>query len=46
MAERGIDKERYGWYRDLRRYGTVALAGFGLGFERCGFRRFRPVIPG
>jgi len=34
MAERGIDKEHYGWYRDLRRYGTVPHAGFGLGFER------------
>jgi asparaginyl-tRNA synthetase len=34
MAERGIDKERYTWYRDLRRYGTVPYAGFGLGFER------------
>src|SRR5207237_5831914 len=33
MAERGIDKEHYAWYRDLRRYGTVPDAGFGLGFE-------------
>src|SRR5690349_16828969 len=30
MAERGIDRERYAWYRDLRRYGTVPHAGFGL----------------
>jgi asparaginyl-tRNA synthetase len=30
MAERGIDKEHYAWYRDLRRYGTVPHAGFGL----------------
>ena len=30
MAERGIDQERYAWYRDLRRYGTVPHAGFGL----------------
>jgi asparaginyl-tRNA synthetase len=30
----GLDKERYWWYRDLRRYGTVPHAGFGLGFER------------
>jgi hypothetical protein len=29
MTERGIDKEHYGWYRDLRRYGTVPHAGFG-----------------
>jgi hypothetical protein len=34
MAERAIDKEHYAWYRDLRRYGTVPHAGFGLGFER------------
>ena len=31
MAERGIDNEHYAWYRDLRRYGTVPHAGFGLG---------------
>jgi hypothetical protein len=30
MAERGIDREHYTWYRDLRRYGTVPHAGFGL----------------
>jgi asparaginyl-tRNA synthetase len=30
MAEHGIDKENYAWYRDLRRYGTVPHAGFGL----------------
>jgi aspartyl-tRNA synthetase len=34
MAERGIDNHEYAWYRDLRRYGTVPHAGFGLGFER------------
>jgi asparaginyl-tRNA synthetase len=34
MAERGIDRGHYAWYRDLRRYGTVPHAGFGLGFER------------
>ena len=34
MAERGIDKELYAWHRDLRRYGTVPLAGSGLGLER------------
>jgi asparaginyl-tRNA synthetase len=34
MVERGIDKAHYAWYWDLRRYGTVPHAGFGLGFER------------
>ena len=33
MAERGIDKEHYGWYRDLRRYGTVPHAGFRPGLR-------------
>ncbi|MEK7389031.1 MAG: asparagine--tRNA ligase [Elusimicrobiota bacterium] len=34
MAECGIDKNAHSWYADLRRYGTVPHAGFGLGFER------------
>jgi asparaginyl-tRNA synthetase len=50
MTERGIDKEHYGWYRDLRRYGTVPHAGFGLGFERTlayvtGLSNVRDAIP-
>jgi asparaginyl-tRNA synthetase len=50
MAEHGIDKEHYSWYRDLRRYGTVPHAGFGLGFERTiayvtGIGNVRDVIP-
>jgi len=50
MAERAIDKEHYGWYRDLRRYGTVPHAGFGLGFERTiayvtGLSNVRDAIP-
>ncbi len=50
MAESGIDKEHYGWYRDLRRYGSVPHAGFGLGFERTiayatGLANVRDVIP-
>ena len=50
MAERRIDKEHYGWYRDLRRYGTVPHAGFGLGFERTlayvtGLSNVRDAIP-
>lgn len=34
LAEVGLPIEDYWWYRDLRRYGTVPHAGFGLGFER------------
>lgn len=34
LAEMGLNKEDYWWYRDLRRYGTVPHSGFGLGFER------------
>jgi asparaginyl-tRNA synthetase len=50
MAGRGIDKDHYGWYRDLRRYGTVPHAGFGLGFERTlayvtGLSNVRDAIP-
>jgi asparaginyl-tRNA synthetase len=50
LEEMGLDKEGYGWYRDLRRYGTVPHAGFGLGFERTilyatGMGNIRDVIP-
>jgi len=50
MTEAGMDKDHYGWYRDLRRYGTVPHAGFGLGFERTvayvtGLSNVRDVIP-
>jgi asparaginyl-tRNA synthetase len=50
MAAAGLDPQRYGWYRDLRRYGTVPHAGFGLGFERTvayatGLANVRDVIP-
>jgi len=50
MAEVGIDQESLGWYRDLRRYGTVPHAGFGLGFERTvayatGLSNVRDAIP-
>ena len=46
----GMNKNAYGWYRDLRRYGTVPHAGFGLGFERTvsyvtGMANVRDVIP-
>ena len=50
LEEMGLDKNDYGWYRDLRRYGTVPHAGFGLGFERLvayvtGMTNIRDVIP-
>jgi asparaginyl-tRNA synthetase len=50
MDEHKIDKAHYGWYRDLRRYGTVPHAGFGLGFERTlayvtGLANVRDAIP-
>ena len=50
MSGAKLDKEHYGWYRDLRRYGTVPHAGFGLGFERTvayatGLSNVRDVIP-
>jgi asparaginyl-tRNA synthetase len=50
MTELGLDREAYWWYRDLRRYGTVPHAGFGLGFERTvayitGMANVRDVIP-
>jgi asparaginyl-tRNA synthetase len=50
IAESGLDPNAYSWYRDLRRYGTVPHAGFGLGFERTvayvtGLSNVRDVIP-
>ncbi len=50
MGELGFDPEAYWWYRDLRRYGTVPHAGFGLGFDRSvayatGMANVRDVIP-
>jgi asparaginyl-tRNA synthetase len=50
LAEMGLDKEDYAWYRDLRRYGSVPHSGFGLGFERLvayvtGMQNVRDVIP-
>ena len=50
MIEVGLDPAHYGWYRDLRRYGSVPHAGFGLGFERTisyitGLANLRDVIP-
>jgi len=50
MAEQGLDAKNYWWYLDLRRYGTVPHAGFGLGLERVlqfitGMSNIRDVIP-
>jgi len=50
ITESGLDLAAYSWYRDLRRYGSVPHAGFGLGFERTvayvtGLSNVRDVIP-
>jgi len=50
IAEMGLNVDDYWWYRDLRRYGTVPHAGWGLGFERTinyatGMANIRDVIP-
>ncbi|GAB5559102.1 MAG: asparagine--tRNA ligase [Synoicihabitans sp.] len=50
MERHGLSKEDYGWYLDLRRYGSVPHSGFGLGFERMlmfvtGMANIRDVIP-
>ncbi len=50
LAELGLNPQHYWWYRDLRRYGTVPHAGFGLGLERTiiyatGMGNIRDVIP-
>ncbi|MBN8598414.1 MAG: asparagine--tRNA ligase [Planctomycetes bacterium] len=50
INEMGLPIKEYWWYRDLRRYGTVPHAGFGLGFERAmmfltGMQNVRDVIP-
>ncbi|MCI8928821.1 MAG: asparagine--tRNA ligase [Lachnospiraceae bacterium] len=50
IEELGLNKEDYDFYLDLRRYGSVRHAGFGLGFERCvmyltGMANIRDVIP-
>ena len=50
MKECGLKEEDYGFYLDLRKYGSARHAGFGLGFERCvmyltGMGNIRDVIP-
>ena len=50
MEEMGMEEEGYEWYLDLRKYGGVKHAGFGLGFDRMvmyvtGMANIRDVIP-
>ena len=50
MEENDLSLKNYGWYLDLRKYGTVPHAGFGAGFERLlmyvtGMQNIRDVIP-
>lgn len=50
LDEEGLPREPYAWYLDLRRYGSVPHAGFGLGVERtlawiCGLPHVRETIP-
>ena len=50
MEELGVEQENLQWYMDLRRYGGVQHAGFGIGFERLvmyitGMKNIRDVLP-
>jgi asparaginyl-tRNA synthetase len=50
IAEHGLPREAFEWYLDLRRYGSVPHAGFGMGIERtvawiCGIEHIRETIP-
>jgi asparaginyl-tRNA synthetase len=50
IREMGLEEKDYWWYLDLRRFGSVPHAGFGLGFERLiqfmtGMQNIRDVIP-
>ena len=50
MKESGLNPDDYAFYLDLRKYGSAAHAGFGLGFERCvmyltGMENIRDVLP-
>lgn len=50
IREQGLSEKDFAWYLDLRRYGSVPHAGFGLGLERtvawlCGVEHVREVIP-
>ncbi|MBU0625797.1 asparagine--tRNA ligase [Patescibacteria group bacterium] len=50
ISEHKLPEEAFGWYMDLRRYGSVPHAGFGIGLERtvawiCGLEHVRETIP-
>jgi len=50
ITAHGLPPEAFGWYLDLRRYGSVPHAGFGMGIERlvtwvCGLHHLRETIP-
>jgi asparaginyl-tRNA synthetase len=50
VAEIGLPREAYAWYLELRKFGTVPHAGFGIGLERtvawiCGLPHVRETIP-
>ena len=50
MKDLKLDPEQYWWYLELRKFGSVQHAGFGLGFERAiqyitGMQNIRDVIP-
>ncbi|HWG18846.1 MAG TPA: asparagine--tRNA ligase [Acidobacteriaceae bacterium] len=50
IAEHGLPREAFAWYLDLRKYGSVPHAGFGMGIERavawiCGLEHVRETIP-
>jgi asparaginyl-tRNA synthetase len=50
IREHGLPQEAFEWYLDLRRYGSVPHAGFGMGIERvvawiCGLEHLREAIP-
>ncbi len=50
ISEHGLPKDAFEWYLDLRRYGSVPHAGFGMGIERCvawmcGIEHVRETIP-
>ena len=50
IREQGLPPEAFSWYLDLRRWGSVPHAGFGLGVERtvawlCGLHHVRETIP-